>query len=89
MKDFWKKYIYNNLVAVDQLWNTLWFGSPDETVSSRLGRNYRGSWIEKSVDWCAEKITGKPNHCEDALEPPTHQADAILALKEEKRKDDA
>lgn len=80
------KYIKNNLVAVDQLWNTLAFGAPDETVSSRLGRNYRGSWLERAVDWGAKVITGKPDHCEEALEPPSHWEDAILAMKEENRK---
>jgi len=32
------RYIWNILVAVDQLANTLFGGDPDETISSRLGK---------------------------------------------------
>jgi hypothetical protein len=32
------KYIWNILIAVDQLVNTLCGGDPDETISSRLGK---------------------------------------------------
>ena len=77
-----KKYLFNILVSLDQLGNTLTGGAPDETISSRLGRNYRGSFIEKAVDWVAWLITGKKDHCESSIEPPECQKDAILTLKE-------
>lgn len=80
-----KQYFWNILIWLDQGGNTLTFGSPDETLSSRLGRNYRGTWIEKAVDWAAYLITGKKDHCENALEPPECQEGAILAMKEEKK----
>jgi len=33
-----KDYIVNILISLDQLLNTLFLGSPDETVSSRCGK---------------------------------------------------
>jgi len=36
-----KRYLWNLLVAFDQLVNTILFGDPDETISSRLGK-----WLE-------------------------------------------
>jgi hypothetical protein len=33
-----KKYIWNILVSLDQFLNTLAFGDPDETISSRMGK---------------------------------------------------
>jgi hypothetical protein len=33
-----KRYIWNFLIAVDQLVNTITGGDPDETISSRAGK---------------------------------------------------
>jgi hypothetical protein len=33
-----KKYIWNILVAIDQFINTVLGGDPDETMSSRMGK---------------------------------------------------
>lgn len=60
------KYIHNILISLDQLANVLLFGDPDETISSRLGRNYQGSWMERFVDWMFRKQ--KDHHCEGAIE---------------------
>lgn len=39
-------YLIRLLVALDQLANTILLGSPDETISSRVGRAaLRGNWI--------------------------------------------
>lgn len=35
------KYIWNILVAIDQFWNTVLGGDPDETISSRAGKAAR------------------------------------------------
>lgn len=35
------KYIWNLLIAIDQLVNTVFGGDPDETISSRMGKWYR------------------------------------------------
>jgi hypothetical protein len=32
------RYIYNILIAIDQLFNTVLGGFPDETISSRMGK---------------------------------------------------
>lgn len=70
------RYLVNLLVSVDQFGNTIAGGSPDETISSRLGRNYRGSWVERGVDllffW-----QGK-DHCEKAVEPEDREKDAVI-----------
>lgn len=35
-----KKYIWNVLISIDQLINTVvFFGDPDETMSSRMGKH--------------------------------------------------
>lgn len=34
-----KRYIWNLLISIDQLFNTLLGGYPDETLSSRMGKN--------------------------------------------------
>lgn len=38
MNDTIKRYLWNLLIAVDQLINTLAGGDPDETISSRIGK---------------------------------------------------
>jgi hypothetical protein len=73
-----KKYIYNILISLDQLGNTILFGDPDETISSRLGKNYRGTWIERLVDWMFYD-----GHCENAEEKDEGK-DTILAIKNNK-----
>lgn len=41
-KSFWRtgfgRYVFNNLIALDQTWNARTGGDPDETISSRLGK---------------------------------------------------
>jgi hypothetical protein len=34
-----KKYIWNILISIDQFFNTLFGGDPDETMSSRMGKH--------------------------------------------------
>jgi hypothetical protein len=82
-----RQYIWNILISIDQFGNTITGGAPDETISSRLGRNYQGSWIERLVDWGAYVLTGKKNHCEDALEPESHQEGAIIAKADDDKRD--
>lgn len=33
------KYLFNILIAIDQLGNTLFGGDPQETISSRMGKH--------------------------------------------------
>jgi hypothetical protein len=44
------KWFLNVLISIDQLVNTVFGGDPDETISSRLGRNYPNSVLAKIVD---------------------------------------
>ena len=57
------QYILNLLVAIDRLCNTLLGGTPDQTMSQRLWRDYPNSVLRQVVDF----IFGK-SHCEDAVE---------------------
>lgn len=36
-----KHYIWNLLIAIDQFFNALFAGDPDETLSSRMGKRAR------------------------------------------------
>ena len=67
IKYYMCQYFWNLLIALDQLANTILFGDPDETMSSRMGkyvRRGRGwfpchlckilNWFEK--DHCIRSI---------------------------------
>jgi len=65
MKKFLKilgKYLLNILISIDQLINTLAGGDPDETISSRLGKFYKNSFLVKILNWIDS------NHCKDSIE---------------------
>ena len=72
------KYLKNILISLDQLTNTLLFGAPDETISSRLGRNYNGSWMEKFVDWLFQWQNKPDGHCESSIEPIDRENGTII-----------
>lgn len=62
-----KRYILNNLIAIDQLGNTLLGGYPDETISSRAYRleaNGRtaGKIARPAIDWLFA-LLGDHDHC--------------------------
>ncbi|WP_412470543.1 MULTISPECIES: hypothetical protein [unclassified Halobacteriovorax] len=65
---FWqysKRYGWNVLISLDQLGNTILGGDPDETISSRAGKNrHRWHWnaLATVLDWI------DPNHTEKAIE---------------------
>jgi hypothetical protein len=42
-----KQYIWNLLISIDQLFNTILGGYPDETISSRMGKH-----IARKEDKC-------------------------------------
>lgn len=63
----WRLYVRNLLVSGDQFVNTLFGGSPDETVSSRAGksRGLKRAWATalcRALEWV------DPGHCTDAIE---------------------
>ena len=71
-----KRWIWNVLIAVDQLGNAASGGDPDETISSRLGKTKRANggsvhpraWlgVARPLDWLLEKID--PGHALGAIE---------------------
>jgi len=68
-------YVLNVLVGFDQLFNAIAFGAPDETISSRLGRNYPNSVITKLVNIL---FFWQDNHTKKYIEPELMREDAIL-----------
>ena len=62
------KWLFNILVALDQLVNTIFLGDPDETISSRVGKRYNqaewrwfGNFINCLFFW-------QKNHVLDSIE---------------------
>jgi len=69
-----KKYGLNLFIAVDQLINTILLGDPDETISSRAGKNRtKPGW--KQLCWLLSKVD--PKHCAHSIEKDEGK-DAIL-----------
>ena len=64
---WFKRGALNVLVSLDQLGNTIFGGDPDETISSRCGKNNGVKWwattMCKFLNWI------DPGHCKEAIEP--------------------
>lgn len=71
-----RRYLINLLVALDETVNTLFLGSPHETISARLGRNYPGSLLYRVVD---HLFFWQFDHCKEASinEPSCYEKGAI------------
>lgn len=61
-----KAYLWNLLIAVDQLLNTLAFGDPDETLSSRLGKASGRCALCRAICRLLNRIDAR--HCEKSIE---------------------
>lgn len=61
-----KKYIWNNLIAIDQLFNTIFGGDPDETISSRLGKHRNTNWFTRCLAGFLDLFQW--NHVEKSVE---------------------
>lgn len=59
-------YLWNLLIAVDQLLNTLAFGDPDETLSSRLGKASGRCALCRAICRLLNRIDAR--HCEKSIE---------------------
>lgn len=68
-------YIKNLLISVDQFANTVLGGDPDETISSRAGKNKNG-WVWKVL--CKMLHLIDPHHCEKSKEQDEGK-DAIIS----------
>lgn len=63
-----KKYIWNLLVAIDQLGNALTGGDPDETISSRSAKGQIAhKWWGTAM--CRFLDVFDKGHCPKAIEP--------------------
>lgn len=62
-----KRYLFNILIALDQLGNALANGDPDETISSRLAKlNRKGNKV--GVIGCKILDVFEKGHCEKHIE---------------------
>jgi len=69
------KYIWNILISIDQLANTVLGGDPDETLSSRMGKKRETC---KLCYWLCRLLSMvDPSHCENSIEKDEGK-DAIL-----------
>lgn len=69
-----KKYGLNILISIDQFFNTVLGGDPDETISSRAAKGqhrWYWRWLGYLLEWL------DPNHLQDSIEPDEGD-DAVL-----------
>ncbi len=71
----WKWFV-NILLSLDETVNAVFLGSPHESISARLGRNYPGSILYRVVN---SLFFWQCDHCRGALdnEPADYEKDAI------------
>ena len=68
------RYFVNIVLSIDQLFNSILCGDPDETISSRLGRikeKYKGTIpMTRPISKLSAYLLNKhfPNHCEQAYQ---------------------
>lgn len=81
-----KQYAYHNLIAIDQLFNTLTGGAADETFSSRC---YRGAVLaekpKKRWRFWFRVVNGlffDKSHCKTAYESEVHRRQYPSAFQE-------
>lgn len=60
-----RRYVWNNLIALDQLWNALSGGDPDETISSTASKN-RAVTFWRLLAKFLDRVD--PNHTNEARE---------------------
>jgi hypothetical protein len=73
-------YFRNVLVAIDQLFNAILFGDPDETISSRLGKNRKKCSICNFICKFLDKIDKR--HCSKSIEKDEGFRDIILLIRQ-------
>ncbi len=67
-KKGWRKWAWNVLIGIDQLGNTLIAGDPDETISSRAGKDLvKGRRWARTLCWFLDKVD--PGHCIESIDP--------------------
>jgi hypothetical protein len=61
-----KSYVYRVLVSLNQQLNTLTGGEPDETLSSRWGRNRKKGKFARAACWVLDRF--QRCHCATSIE---------------------
>ena len=69
------QFIKNLLVSIDQFFNVLMLGDPDETISSRAGRVWPNSVWRKFID---RLMFWQTNHCHKAIEKSEGKKDLLF-----------
>jgi hypothetical protein len=69
-----KKYGLNILISIDQFFNTVLGGDPDETISSRAAKGQH-KWYWRLLGYLLEWLD--PGHLQDSVEPDEGD-DAVL-----------
>lgn len=62
------RYVWNLLISVDQLFNTLLGGYPDETLSSRMGKRVAKKNCVVCVVLCKLLALIDEEHCKKSIE---------------------
>jgi len=61
-----KKYIFNILISIDQLANTVTLGDPDETISSRIAKKRARC---RFCAWLCHLLNKlDKGHCDESIE---------------------
>ena len=60
-----RKWLWNILIGLDQLANTILGGAPDETISARSERYLGKVWYWTGLAWLLNKLD--PGHTADAI----------------------
>lgn len=75
------RYFWNVLISIDQFFNTIFGGDPDETISSRFGK-----WLDLPEDTWKWKIAYvvcralhwiDSGHCRKSIEPDEGDNDIL------------
>lgn len=71
-----KRYCWNWLILIDQAFNVLFGGDPDETISSRIGKRTKEDcsvcyYICRMLHWL------DPDHCTKVIEHDRGDRDVI------------
>jgi hypothetical protein len=64
-----KRYIWNLLIAIDQFFNTVFGGDPDETISSRMGKHVAKRDCPVCNFLCGLLNLIDKDHCKKSIEP--------------------
>jgi hypothetical protein len=63
-----KRYIWNLLISIDQLLNTILGGFPDETISSRMGKRVKKKNCKVCKVLCRLLDSFEKDHCYKSIE---------------------